>query len=404
MSYREYLKRLLTAVFLIIILLGLWHLRYILMLGFTAAMLAVALSVPAGWLQRRGLRRGIANIVAVIGFITATILLGFLIFPTVIEEATNLFATLPTALLRAARSYETWRESSENLRSVFPALNVAEVRDALAALGIQAGDVSAIVMPIVNSTLPVLQGVGSVVFGLIANLAIVLFVSVFFLAEPATYTKASLMLVPHSYQARALQIWDELYKTLTNWVTAQFISISITVFLVWFILGVLLGMSHALTVALFAGVATFIPNLGSLLPLIPIVIFTAADDPAKLLIIVPAYLIIQLLESNVLTPYIVKVELDIPAGGLLLFQVVAASTLGALGILLAIPLLAVFITLVREIYSYDVLHLNQEGLRFFTDKTGGLRIDDRSLPPVLEENGRSAPTASQTEELFSANR
>ena len=396
MNYREYLKRLLTAVFLIILLISLWYLRYILMLGFTAAMVAVALSVPAGWLQQKGLGRGSANIIAVVGFFGVTILLGFAIFPTVIEEASNLFASLPTALLQAAESYELWRLSSDNLRVVLPALNYSEVRAALEALGIQAGDISNIVMPLVNSTLPVLQGVGSVVFGLIANIAIIIFVSIFFLVEPATYVKASLMLVPHHYQARALEIWDELYRTMTNWVSAQIISISITVFLVWFILGVLLGMSHSLTVALFAGVATFIPNLGSIIPLIPIVIFTAADDPAKLLIIVPAYLLIQLLESNVLTPYIVKLELDIPAGGLLLFQVVAATALGALGVLLSIPLLALVITLVREIYSYDILRLNERGLLFFTDRTGGLRVHrgHEEREGVTEENGRSSATST----------
>jgi predicted PurR-regulated permease PerM len=204
------------------------------------------------------------------------------------------------------------------------------------------------------------------------------------------------MLVPSAYQARALEIWDELYRTMTNWVSAQIISIAITVFLVWFVLGVLLGMSHSLTVALFAGVATFIPNLGSIIPLIPIAIFTAADDPGKLLIIVPTYLMIQLLESNVLTPYIVKLELDIPAGGLLLFQVVAAAALGALGVLLAIPLLALVITLVREIYSYDVLRLNERGLAFFTDSTGGLRVQVEQNEGIvlLEENGRSAPTTA----------
>lgn len=398
MAYREYLKRLLTAVFLIILLIGLWYLRSILMLGFSAAMLAVALSVPSGWLQQRGLPRSLANIISVVGFFGVTILLGFAIFPTVIEEAGNLFASLPTALLQAAESYELWRLGSDNLRFVLPALNYGEVRAALEGLGLQAGDISAIVMPLVNSTLPVLQGVGSVVFGLIANLAIVIFVSIFFLVEPATYVKASLMLVPHTYQARALEIWDELYRTMTNWVSAQIISISITVFLVWFVLGVLLGMSHSLTVALFAGVATFIPNLGSIIPLIPIAIFTAADDPAKLLIIAPAYLMIQLLESNVLTPYIVKLELDIPAGGLLLFQVVAAAALGALGVLLAIPLLALVITLVREIYSYDVLRLNQRGLLFFTDRTGGLRVHPGNVDHevVSEENGRSAPTTPAT--------
>ena len=72
---------------------------------------------------------------------------------------------------------------------------------------------------------------------------------------------------------------------------ALFISITLTVSLVLLILG-LLGMPHILVVAVFAGFATFVPNIGAFLPLIPIAIFTPADDPAKPFIMVPAYLAI----------------------------------------------------------------------------------------------------------------
>src|SRR5690606_24094352 len=136
------------------------------------------------------------------------------------------------------------------------------------------------------------------------------------------------------------------------WISALSLSIAITGALVWLILGVLLGMPNAVVVAVFAGIATFIPNIGVFLPLIPIVVFTLASDPGQLVVYVPVYLLIQLLESNVITPSIVKAELELPAGGVMVFQLLATLALGALGLLLAVPLLAVITVLVREIYAY----------------------------------------------------
>jgi hypothetical protein len=131
------------------------------------------------------------------------------------------------------------------------------------------------------------------------------------------------------------------------------------VVLVWFVLGVVLGLPGALPVAVFAGISTFVPNIGIILPLIPIIIFTVAFDPSQLLVMVMAYLTIQFIESNILTPYIVKSELHIPAGAVLLFQIIVISLFGPLGLVVAVPMLAVIITLVREVYSYDVLGLRE---------------------------------------------
>jgi hypothetical protein len=47
--------------------------------------------------------------------------------------------------------------------------------------------------------------------------------------------------------------------------------------------------------------------------------------------------------------------LNIPAGLILLFQIIAGAVMGFLGILLAVPILAILITLVRELYVYDGL-------------------------------------------------
>lgn len=351
MSYRDFFRRTILVSVLVVALFGLWYLRQTLLLGFAALVLSVAMSIPANFLQTRlHWPRRLALLVAILTALLILILVILVVVPNIVRETASLFTQVPRALTNAATYYQTLRESNERLLELLPALefetfvgNSQEMMNNAVA--------------VLNAGIPiVLQGFG-ILASSFANLAIILFISIFFLIDPSSYIKASLFLTPRLYHQRALAIWNELYYTLRSWLSALFISISITTFLVWLILGVFLGMPNVMSVAVFAGFATLIPNVGVFLPLIPITIFTLANDPSSLLVIVVAYLLIQLVESNILTPSIVKAELNIPAGGMLLFQVISGILMGALGVLLAVPLLAVIITLVREVYSYDMLGL-----------------------------------------------
>jgi predicted PurR-regulated permease PerM len=175
------------------------------------------------------------------------------------------------------------------------------------------------------------------------------------------------------------------------------LSISITAGLVWLILGVVLGMPNAVVVAVFAGFATFVPNIGAFLPLIPIAIFTLADNPAQFFIMAPVYLVIQLLESNLLTPSIIKIELAIPAGAMMVFQLLATLAFGALGLLLAIPLFVVLLVLVREIYTNDLLGLQQTVIKIGTNARGEFTVLEDTLPAQVA--GVAAP--AKPAEVFS---
>ncbi len=186
--------------------------------------------------------------------------------------------------------------------------------------------------------------------------------AIFLLVEPKVYVRASLYLLPAQHHPQVLSLWSVLYHTLRTWLSTLFISISITVVLVWLILGAL-GMPNVLVVAAFAGLATFVPNIGALLPLIPISVFTLVSNPGQLPLMIGAYLAIQLIESNILTPSIVRRQLNIPLSAMLAFQVLAGLTFGLVGILLAVPLLALLIALVREGYSYGFLGLRGRNLQ-----------------------------------------
>ncbi len=212
-----------------------------------------------------------------------------------------------------------------------------------------------------STGLPVLVRTGNFIVTFLANFFIVAILAIFLVAEPKTYVRASLYLVPARHQPKLLALWSAFYHTLRTWLTTLLISITITVLLVLLILGPL-GMPYVTEVALFAGLATFIPNIGALLPVALIVLVLLATDPARIPLMVAAYLGIQLLESNVLTPAVVRRQLNIPPAATLFTQIIAGLAFGVLGVVLAVPLLALGVVLVREVYSYGLLGLRDQSV------------------------------------------
>jgi predicted PurR-regulated permease PerM len=300
----------------------------------------------------------------------------------------TLLGTIPDALRSFSATYANLRNSNAFLSAALPVLSPALT----SSTGIDPARATAVLNQLLDASLAVapsfLGGIGVVVAVLI-NLGFVIFIAIFFLIDPQVYVKASLFLLPQRYHHRAIFLWNEIYRDLKLWISSLFLSIIITAGLVWLILGVVLGMPNAVVVAVFAGFATFVPNIGAFLPLIPIAIFTLADNPAQFFIMAPVYLVIQLLESNLLTPSIIKIELAIPAGAMMVFQLLATLAFGALGLLLAIPILVVLLVLVREIYTNDLLGLQQTVIKIGTNARGEFTVLEDTLPAQVA--GVAAP-------------
>lgn len=356
MALDDYIKRVLATILLLALAWALWSTRSILMLAFAATVISIAIAQPMHFLQKHGCKRGIAVAMAIILSFSAVTLITLWVMPTLAKGVAELVNDIPAAADKAKIAYDDWWNATPAVQSLLPEVPEANTKEPL-----DPNAVKELFNWLIKSGMaiaPDLLGGLGLIAGILVNLGLVLFIAVFFLLEPNSYIRALLYVIPPRSHTRAKQIIKTLYITLTKWLNAQLFSVTVIVLLVWLLLGVMLGMPNAMVVALFAGVATFIPNIGAVLPIIPIAIFTLAyADPSKLLLYLPVYLGIQFLESNVITPQVVKAQLNIPAGFLLLFQLLITMVLGALGLVLAVPVLACLIVLVREVYSYDVLKL-----------------------------------------------
>lgn len=197
-------------------------------------------------------------------------------------------------------------------------------------------------------------GIGATVFGAITAFLIVLFVGVFFAYNPKLYVEGSMRLIPKAHRARAAEVMDKLGATLRWWLLGQVISMMVLWLSTWLAL-YLLGVPLAFILGLVTGLLTFIPYLGPLIALIPIAMVSFLHSPATGLMAVGAFLVIQNIEGNLLMPIIFEKTVSLPPALTVVSQILMASLMGMLGVLLATPLLAVGMVLVRMLYVEDTL-------------------------------------------------
>ncbi|MBI5931882.1 MAG: AI-2E family transporter [Chloroflexi bacterium] len=340
---REFVYRILLIIFLVGLALALWSLRGAIMLLFLGAILATALSIPVGFLRRRGFSNGQAVLVTVISTLVIILLIGILIIPSFAQQASSLVDRLPTALEEANNQYNKIAKDT----GLFPTIEIG-------AGDLQQKQISNFIRDQADNAtgqvLPFLGTVGS----LVGNLLILFVLTVYFLAEPTAYVEGALTLVPRAYRPRALEVMTSLGKSVRLAVLSQMFSASLVATFTTTGLFIL-GVEDALALGILAGFFNFIPNFGPMVSLLVGVIFSLASGGPVILVII-LYLIVQQLESNVITPRIIRQTLNMPGAVVIATQLVAGALFGFLGLLLAVPLVAVIMTLVRELYVYDALN------------------------------------------------
>jgi predicted PurR-regulated permease PerM len=110
----------------------------------------------------------------------------------------------------------------------------------------------------------------------------------------------------------------------------------------------LLGMPMALSLALLAALLVFIPNLGPILAAIPALLVALSEG--MFWPVLALYLLIQAVESNVITPLVDRQSVKLPPALLLSAQITMGLIAGVLGLILAAPLTVLATVLIKRLY------------------------------------------------------
>ena len=383
MTYGEFLKRVATVFAMAVGLIGFWYLREIFLLAFLSIIITLVLSAPVERMQAAGLSRRSAIIITMAGVIVGLVSFFVWIGPLLFNALDALVSDLPAAYEDSLDYYTAWRlDQSESVQQIVPALSSGPNFDSELQNNLVSGQ------QVAEFLLPGLGRIGSVVLTVSANVTVIFVMSIFLLIDPGSHMRGILALVPAEYHERTAHILHVLRHTLRNWLTTLSFSMVVTAIMVEVYLGLLLRIPNSLALALIAAVMTVIPNIGAAIPIIPIIIFTLSSDPALLPLAVGGYLVLQQIESNVLTPMFIKSRMQIPPASLFLFQIAATALFGLLGLILAVPLLSTVIAIVRELYVYDTLgfrgkrlHLSLEAGQFQIELQNDRNEPDH-IPPM----------------------
>ena len=190
--------------------------------------------------------------------------------------------------------------------------------------------------------------------GVLLGTLLLLAITLMLLADPTSYRKGFIRLFPAFYRRRVNHILGLCAEGLEGWLVG--ILFNMVVIAVCSFIGLLiLGIPLALSQAMLAGVMTFIPNIGPTLSVLSPMAIALIEAPWKALAVLILYIIIQQLESNVLTPIVMAQQVSLLPAVTLLSQLFFATFFGFLGLLLSLPLTVVGQIWFKEVIVKDVL-------------------------------------------------
>jgi predicted PurR-regulated permease PerM len=341
MANQSFTERVLSTiaivVFIVLLILLVVFAINALLLIFGAILFAIFLRGLADLLaEKTGLGKGLS--LAVVGLSLVAVFGGaiYLLAPDIADQVKELRNELP-------RSIDTLRGKLEKYNWGQAILQQIPAPAEIVNGGAENGNAIAQVGKFFSSTISVF--LKFVVFVLL---------SVYLAAEPQLYINGFVRLFPPKRRERAREVLNAIGETLRWWLVGKFCSM--------IIIGILttvglwaLGVPLFLTLGLFAAVTSFIPNFGPIIAVIPASLIALANNPITALYVFPLYYFIQVVESYLITPNIERHTVRLPPGATISTQLILSVLIGGQGLILATPLVAAAMVLVKMLYVEDVL-------------------------------------------------
>lgn len=334
---------LIATVFTLLLLLFLYSIAEVLLLLFIAIVFSVYLSAFTDGLQRRfGTPRSLGLVVALLLTLVAVAGLLFLMVPPVVQQTQELLTALPTQLA-------TWDQKLIELaaRNSLLAQLFGQLGEGESYLGSLVGQIGSYF----RGAVPYLINGVQVTIHFIS----VLVMGIYLALRPSLYREGFVQLIPPVHRELARDILADLSRTLRAWIVGQLLAMFVLGLFTWFGL-VLLGVPYALAFGVFTGAVAIVPFFGTLVStLLPAIFVLGSGHLLQTLWVVLLGVGVHLFEANVVAPMIMERQVHLPPVLSILSVLIMAHLLHVIGLLVAVPVLAVVMVVGRRLYIHRVL-------------------------------------------------
>ncbi|WP_254069949.1 AI-2E family transporter [Pimelobacter simplex] len=302
----------------------------VLMLVVVAFFLAAGLNPAVEALERRGLRRSFAvTVVLVIAFVALGLFL-VAIVPVITDQVTAITKNAPAWLDELQRNKQI-----QDLNREYDVIDKAKAY-------IEDGD-------FLSGLFGGVLGVGLKVISALFNLFVIIVLTLYFLASLKTTTGAIYKLAPASRRERVSKLGDKVIANIGGYVSGAFIvalcaGLSSLVFL-WFTD----IREYAVALAFVVALLDVIPMIGATIGAVIVSAIAFATDVKTGIACVIFYVVYQQIENYVIYPRVMSKSVDLPGAVIVIAALVGAGLLGVVGALLAIPVAAAVLLILREV-------------------------------------------------------
>lgn len=186
---------------------------------------------------------------------------------------------------------------------------------------------------VTDQIFPFIRNIFANVFFVITTL----FFSFYFIIEENFIEELLKRFLKERHVQRVSQILDNTEKKMGTWFRGELILMLVIGFLTYIGLN-LIGVQHALSLAVIAGLFEVFPIIGPILSAVPAFIFAINQSTFLGVSVIVLYIIIQQLENNLIVPVVMKRAIGLNKV-LILIVIIAGGKLGGiLGLFIAIPL------------------------------------------------------------------
>lgn len=296
----------------------------------------------------------------------------YLIIPPIFQESQEFIQTVPEIYESARGTIEEWGKEytdriPEQVRSQLE-LSVEGGGEILATAG----------RSVVQKTL---TGVSNAVT-LVIGLAIVPFMLFFILKDGHGALDGFYSALSPVNRRHAHSVVSIVHNVIGAYIRAQLLS-ALVVGVAVFVGLSILGVKFAAMLGLIAGLFGLVPIIGPLLGAVPGLLVTLATSREDLIWVIGLYLLVQFLESNIISPRIQGRAVKIHPALILVILVIASETAGLWGVVIGVPLTAA----ARDVVKY-----------FYDDWTRQQSVDANTTENVDELAGRAELTDGTTAE------
>jgi len=209
----------------------------------------------------------------------------------------------------------------------------------------QAGGVAATVLGGISKS-------GLAILGWVATISLIPVVTYYFLRDWQSMLDRLQALIPRPVEPTFMKLARESDAVLGNFMRGQ-ISVMLVLGMIYALGLWLVGVEFGFLIGFIAGLVSFVPYLGAFVGISAALIAALVQgmDPMHLGLVVAVFVVGQTLESFILTPWLVGDSIGLHPVAVIFSIMAGGQLFGFLGVLLALPVTAVVMVLLR--YAHE---------------------------------------------------